>query len=643
MKRDIKNTILIALILVSGTAFGQKKHLDKGDEFFKKRMYIEAIDEYKLALEEKVVFSKYKMTKRVAQTYKMLFDYKSATEWYGKLSQFTDEAEPIYIFDHAQLLCNMEKYAEAKAKFKIYFETIGKPEGYNKYQEICDWAIQNKGTQMDVAVLKSNIETGGRSMGLDFYKEGVVYAKPQSNEFSVKTVYYDLAYAKRSDTAVFDSSNVLPGELNNSFYEGTPSFSEDQNKLFYTGNATEVAKYRDKKVKRKGIQLSKDGLNILHVFESTKKNDVWVKGKSISINSKDYDCVFPFLTKDGKRLFFASNMPKGFGGFDLYYSDLEGDTAWGEPVNLGKEINSELDEMYPYIDSDTLYYSSKGNKGFGGADIFKSTITNNSFSNPKNLGKPYNSSKDDFSFIINNKDRTGYFSSNREGVHGYDNIYEFNIPEHPDTIRGIAINKITEDPIEGLVVKLHKVDSKGVPNLIEEYSTNADGKVQLILKKHVEYLVTFFHPGFDAQTFEIPAEDRVDVVAKFGLLLFIPIPKKNAVIKIDNIYFDYNKATIKPESFPVLDVITEYLNKFPDIRVEMSAHTDSRGSDSYNLRLSDKRAKSVVTHLVEKGIVKSRLVGKGYGEKKLVNKCKNKVKCSEEEHQENRRVEMKVL
>jgi outer membrane protein OmpA-like peptidoglycan-associated protein/tetratricopeptide (TPR) repeat protein len=643
MKDNIKLTILLLLFFVSGVTLGQKKHLDKGDEFFKKRMYIEAIDEYKLALEEKMVFSKYKMTKRIAQTYKMLFDYESATEWYGKLSQFTDEAEPQYIFDYALLLCNLEQYEQAKEKFTLYFETIGKSEENKNYQEICDWAIQNKDKKSSVSVAKSTIETGGRSMGLDFYKEGVVYSKPQSNEFSVKTVYYDLAYTKRLDTAIFDSSVVLSGEINNSFYEGTPSFNKDQTQLYYTGNATEVTKYRDKKVKRKGIPLSKEGLNILHIYSSKKEGDNWQKGKSIAINSNDYDCVFPYLSKDGKRLFFASNMPGGYGGFDLYYSEAKGDTSWSAPVNLGANINSELDEMYPYIDSDTLYYSSKGKKGFGGADIFKSAISGNTYAAAENLGKPYNSSKDDFSFIINNKKRFGYFSSNREGVHGYDNIYEFNISEQPDTIRGLALNKVTEEPIGGLSVKLHEIDAKGVPQLVQEYSTNEDGRVELVLKKHVEYLATFFHPGFDAQTFEIPAEERVDIVAKFGLLLFIPIPKKDAVIKIDNIYFDYNKATIKEESFPVLAVIVDYLNKYPDIRVEMSAHTDIRGGGPYNLRLSDKRAKSVVSYLTQKGIAKSRLIGKGYGERKLVNKCSNGVECSEEEHQENRRVEMKVL
>jgi len=643
MKKEIKNSLLLLLIFVSGITLGQKEHLDQGDQYYGKRMYIEAIGQYKLALEEKLVFDKYKMTKRIAQTYKMLFDYQSAAEWYGKLALFTDEAEPQYLFDHALLLCNVEKYAAAKVKFKLYFEAIGKPEGYPHYQAICNWAMQHQESQVALTLTRSNLETGGRSIGLDFYQDGVVYAQPESNEFSLKTVYYDLAYAKRTDTAIFDTAKVLSGDVNHSFYEGTPSFSADKKTLYYTGNATEVTKYRDRKVKRRGIQLSKEGLNILHIFESKKEGDHWSKGNSITINSNAYDCVFPFISKDGTRLYFASNMPEGFGGFDLYYSEMLGDTAWGTPVNLGAAINSELDEMYPYIDADTLYFSSKGGKGFGGADIYKSAIQNGEFSDPKNLGKPYNSSKDDFSLIINNAKRFGYLSSNREGAHGYDHIYEFNIPENPDTIRGLAINKFSRAPIFELLVKLHVVDDQGVPSIIKEFSTNTDGKVELILKKHVEYLVTFFHPGFDSQTFEIPAENRADVVAEFGLLLFLPIPKKDDVIKIDNIYFDYNKASIKEASFPALDVISDYLKKNDQIRVELSAHTDSRGSSSYNLKLSDKRAKSVVSHLIKNGIAPSRLIGKGYGEKKLVNKCANNVTCTDEEHQENRRVEMKVL
>jgi len=643
MKRTVKKITLIALVIISTVAVGQKKHLANGDEFFNNRMYKEAIEEYKLALDEKVVFSQYKMTKRIAQTYKLLFDYEAANEWYGKLAEFTEEGKPQFLFDHALLLCNVEKYDVAKTQFKRYYKAIGKPDEYKHYEEICNWALQHKHFSRNVLVSKSNLETGGRSMGLNFFNEGVVYAQPQSNDFISKTVYSDLAYAKRIDTANFDSPSVLPGELNNAFYEGSPSFSTDEKRIFYTGNATETVKYRDRKVKRKNIPLSKEGLNILHIYESKKVNDKWTKGEPIAINGNDFDCVFPCLTKDEKRLYFASNMPNGFGGFDLYYSDLVGDTAWGKPINLGKQINTELDEMYPYIDSDTLYFSSKGMKGFGGADIYKSTINGTSYGEPKNMGKPYNSSKDDFSFIINNEDRTGYFSSNREGTHGYDNIYEFNIPEGLDTIKGFAINKITEQPINGLMVKLSAFSDKEIPELIEKFTTNTNGKVTLVLKKHIEYLVTIYHPEFDDQNFKIPAEDRADVLAEFGRLIFMPTPKKDKVIKIDNIYYDYNKSTIKEESSPVLEIIVEYLNVNPTIKVELSAHTDSRGGDRYNLNLSAKRAKSVVAYLVGKGIKKTRLVPIGYGEKKLVNNCSNGLECSEEQHQQNRRVELKIL
>ncbi len=644
MKIRFLNYILFLNVLVIGNqSFAQKENLEKGDYYFNKRMYKEAIQSYKMALDEKIVFDKYKMTKRIAQTYKMLFEYEHAREWYEKLVKFTDKNEPKHLFDYGLLLCNLEQYDEAKLNFKAYFDAINQPDKYKYYEEICDWAILNKDKVASVNIYKSNIETGGRRFGVAFYKDGLVYSKPQKNGFDTKTVYYDLAYAKRIDTASFDTTMVLNGETNHSFYEGTPNFSSDYKTLYYSGNASEVVKYRDRKVKNKKISLSSAGVNILNVYEAKLTNGIWKNSESLSINNNEYDCVFPYMSEDGTQLFFASNMPNGFGGYDLYVSKLQADSTWGEPINLGANINSELDEMYPYINEDTLYFSSKGKKGFGGADIFKSYISNQGYSTAENLGKPYNSSKDDFSFIINNKQRKGYFSSNREGDNGYDYIYEFYIPELPDTINGLALNKITSKPIQGLEVKLNKVDSNGVPRLEDEFLTSAKGKVQLILPKHIEYIVTFYHPGFDPQTFEIPAENREDVVAQFGQLMFMPIPKKNDVIKIDNIYFDYNKSTIKKESFPVLDAIVEYLNVNSTIYVELSAHTDSRGSDSYNMNLSKKRAKSVVDYLLEKGISKSRLTPKGYGETRLVNKCGNNVKCSEEEHQQNRRVELKVL
>lgn len=641
--RFVNYIALLVFLYLGSHSYAQKENFEKGDYYFNKRMYKEAIQSYKLALDEKIVFDKFKMTKRIAQTYKMLFEYEHAREWYEKLIKFTDKNEPIHLFDYALLLCNLEQYQDAKLNFKAYFEVINEPNKYKYYEEICDWAISNRDKKANVNIYKTNIETGSRSFGVAFYKEGLVYSKPQKNEFNTETVYYDLAYTSRKDTANFDTSSVLSGDMNHSFYEGTPVFSSDYQTLYYSGNATEVIKYRDRKVKNKKISISSDGVNILHVYEAKLTNGIWKNSESLSINNNEYDCVFPYVSEDGSQLFFASNMPNGFGGYDLYVSNRLADSTWSNPINLGPNINTELDEMYPHMDNDTLYFSSKGRNGFGGADIFKSYIISEEWALAENIGKPFNSSKDDFSFIINANERKGYFSSNREGDNGYDYIYEFYIPELPDTINGLALNKITSKPIKGLEVKLNKVDSNGVPRPDSEFLTDISGRVQLILPKHIEYVVTFYHPGFDPQTFEIPAENRGDVVAKFGQLLFLPIPKKDDVIKIDNIYFDYNKSTIKEESYPVLDAIVEYLNVKSSISVELSAHTDSRGSDSYNMNLSKKRAKSVVDHLVGKGIAKYRLTPKGYGETKLVNKCGNNVKCTEAEHQENRRVELKVL
>lgn len=584
MKRTFKNITLIALLIVSTVVVGQKKHLAKGDEFFNNRMYKEAITAYKLALDKNADVNNYKMAQRMANTYHLLFHYEAASKWYHKASTFTKEVQPQLIFDYAQLLCNLEDYKLAKTQFKKYFNAIGKPESYKKHQEICDWAIQHKSQSRDVMITKTNLETGGRSMGLIFYKEGIVYAQPQGNEFTSKTVYSDLAYAKKTDTAIFNTPTVLQGNLNNHFYEGSPSFSKTENRIFYTGNATEKKKYRTKDIVRKEISISKNGLNTLHIYESKKIDEKWIKGESLNINGNDYDCVFPHITNNGKRLYFASNMPNGYGGFDLYYSDLVGDNAWGKPINLGSQINTALDEMYPYTDMDTLYFSSKGLKGFGGSDIYKATINGHSYSSPKNLGKPYNSSKDDFSFIINNKTRSGYFSSNREGQHGYDNIYEFNSPKK----MAVAVKS---EIVEVEIIKKIITDS---------------------------------------------IQDRTKLALKAK-------PKKDKVINIDNIYFDYDKSTIKDESIPMLTIIMEYLIVNPTIKVELSAHTDSRAGDNYNLVLSSKRAQSVVSYLISKGIDKSRLIPKGYGESKLVNNCTNNIECSEAEHQENRRVELKIL
>ena len=635
--------ILFAFAFISPVK-AQRTHLEQGDDYFQKRYYVEAIQEYQLALNEKVVVKKYYMTERVAATYRMLFDYENAAIWYAKLAEFKEENATLNLFHYAQLLMNLEKYTEAKTIFSQYATRANKP--VKDFENWCNWAISHKDSTKKFSVYVTDIETGSRSMGIAFYQEGLVYSKPQIQDFDKKTAFYDLAYLKFKDSIHFELPLLLQGELNRSFYEGTPNFSKDQQTLFYTGNSTTITKYRPKKAKK--LNISKEGINILKIYSASLQGGNWTNIKELSFNANEFDCVFPFITENGKTIYFVSNMPGGIGGYDIYRTDANTDGTWGLPVNLGPQVNTEFDEMYPYAKGDSLFFSSKGRAGFGGADIYVAKMNGKNISSVENLGKPFNSSKDDFSFIINEQNGLlqGYFSSNREGTHGYDRIYYFKQhpkPIYPDTINGIAINKITLQPLSNVKITLLKKPVGKEVEKIEEKITGKTGAVELILDKNIPYEVSFEVAGFQKKTIEVPAVDREDVIASFGELQLEPDIKKNTIIKIPNIYFDYDKATLRPESFKILAQIINFLNDNPTIRVEMSAHTDARGSDAYNLKLSQKRAESTVKYLVDHGIAKSRLVPKGYGETKILNQCKNGVKCSEEEHEFNRRVEMKVL
>ena len=637
--------ILFGLFFVS-VGRSQRFHLDQGDEFFRRHLYREAIVEYKLALNEKMVINRYYVTKQIASTYRMLFDYEEAEQWYAELMKLGSENEPENYLHYAQLLANNQKYKEAGEMYAVYAQKIGKLDEVARYKELAAWAQVKRDTIKKMRVNVTNIETGTRSMGI-WPQGGYLYhAAPGISDFTQRTAFYDLVRAKMIDSLNFDQPEKLSGSFNKSFYEGTPWVSDDGNTLYYTGNASTAVKYRnDKKATKAG--LSPDGLNVLHIYVAKRSGQDWTTPVALNING-NFSCAFPCLSPDGKTLFFASNMPNGYGGFDVYKATFINDSTFGPAVNLGAEINTEFDEMYPFVNDTALFYSSRGLPGYGGADIFVCNKVGDAYSKPKNIGKPLNSSKDDFSLVLLPNAQglmKGYFSSNRNSSHGYDQIlycWQYPPPPPPDTIQAVVKNRITGMPMRDVAITLERyLRDQVVPD--SGGFSNAKGEVTFILKKNVAYRVTFRAEGFQLFVVEVPADDHYNAFAKFGFIELQPEVVKNTIVQIPNIYFDYDKATIRPESFPILEKIVEYLNENPTVRVELSAHTDSRGSDSYNLKLSDRRAKSVVDHLVSKGINKSRLVGKGYGETKLNNHCANGVQCTEEEHEVNRRVEMKVL
>lgn len=650
----MKKSLIFGLLLSFNLSlFAQRENLEDGDEFFRRKMYTEAIESYKKALSEDVVVNKFYMTQQVAKTYKHLLDYKNAVEWYEKLMVFKDENSAENYKEYADLLMVVEKYDEALTVYKQYSEKVQRPELVAYYEKKCKWPAQNQNLSQLFTLVKTNIETGGKGLGISYHKDGLLLATPQAMAETGKTLYYDLAFCSRADSATFGEAVKLSGTINKDFYEAAPCISPDGKYLYYTSNASTKTTY--KLNTKKETTFGAKGLNVLKIFRAEQDRGNWTNEIELPFNGPDHSCAFPHLSKDGKTIFFASDMNGGKGGFDIYSAEMDANGIWSAPKNLS-EINTIEDEFYPYQNGDVLYFSSRGLPGFGGADIFKANYKNGAVGKPENMGKPFNSSKDDFTFIIDPNGKEGFFTSNREGDSGYDQIYFFRKPIIWDTLRGTVIDAITVKPVAGAKVELFMVDPKtGDTLLIDTKMTPKDGKWEFKVHPERTYKVKITMPGYtDFAVIVPPAQmnsenqnqydkSRDQVEAMLDPLKLQPQVKKDNVVRIDNIYFDFDKATLKSESFSVLDNLYNFLKENPAARIELSAHTDAVGKDAYNLKLSSSRATSCFDYLVGKGIDKSRMIPKGYGETKLLNACKTLKDCPEEQHAINRRVEVKFL
>ena len=374
----------------------------------------------------------------------------------------------------------------------------------------------------------------------------------------------------------------------------------------------------------------------------------------------------PYLSKDGNMILMASDALNGYGGKDLYVSYWEQGT-WGEPKNLGSNINTKGDDMFPWLDEEgTLYFASNGHPGMGGLDIFSAEKDGKIWKDPVNLKPPINSGADDFAIVfdkIKPKDEndavrsSGFFSSSREGGKGADDLYRFVLAnKNIFLLDGIVLEKIFEDPsdpnspvvdfqpVENAHLSLKKYD-RGF-KVVDTISSSKFGKFQMDLDAESNYSLFTEKEGFFNKSMEVSSKGLKDpknvlITIKVRVLLERIYEEKEIILS--NIYYDYDKTTLRDESKIVLDTLWGMLETNPDIFVEIGSHTDSRGSNSYNEVLSQGRAESVVKYLIQKGIDFKRLGAKGYGETKLINHCADDVECTEEEHQENRRTTFKVV
>lgn len=407
-------------------------------------------------------------------------------------------------------------------------------------------------------------------------------------------------------------------DLDSNLDEGSLTFTPDQNTIYFS---------RESETTPRTFELFKAKLDV----ESNR--GYWFDVTKISV-FENASIETPWISPDGKKIYFSSNAAGGYGGFDLYYADILENGTVGKPVNLGNAINSAEDEKYPFVSADGrhLYFSSKGHLNIGGFDVFKSSIVSENYLEPLNMGLTLNSEKDDIAFLLVEKNK-GYVSNNNKAAADFD-VLKFEIKEFEKTKNTfVVIEKKSGLPLPNAKVVIKDEFGK----VTAEGTTNAKGEIQTVMNPVSYNFITAEKEGYEPFKATFTSEKVIDKT--IALQQTKAIVTDDAIV-IENIYFEFNKANLLPESELSLNKVIEVLEMFPDMRLAINAHTDSKGSQAYNQPLSEKRAKSTYDYLVKKGINPSRLTSKGYGKSQLLINC---TKCSAEEDQKNRRVEFKII
>jgi outer membrane protein OmpA-like peptidoglycan-associated protein/tetratricopeptide (TPR) repeat protein len=703
--------------------------LKKAEDKFEDYNYSEAINKYAEANDGSP-----EVTRKLAESFFRIGNIEKAEILYGKLAN-ADVPEEKDVYMYAYTLMQNKKYPEAlemMSKYSALNPEDSRATAVLQNENYIEQLLMDKG---QFTIKNLTINSPQEDFSPVFYKDKVLFAssregvKPIRRKWNWNRLpFLDIYEASVNADGELANANPFRKELNKKFHEGPVAFNSAQTSMAFTRN-----NYEDK---------SSDNVVKLKIFISEFVDGKWQNPVAFPLNNKEYSVGHPAYSSDGKWLYFASDMPGGFGGVDLYKIPLNADGSFGEPINLGERINTEGNEMFPtFHESGMLFYSSDGKAGLGGLDLFVVQVKEDgSVGKQMNVGAPINSSRDDFSFSLNKDMTYGYFASNREEGKGDDDIYFFEMLKpfnFGKILQGVAKDKKGNILAE---TKVNLLDDKG--NVIESIVTGEKGNYSFLVEENKKYQLVgskekYFEGTNTASTFTDEQVVYADVALQKdpGLSLYALVVDKKTkqplenvkmtiidnltgketvyytpasgdyrnalankqindrgsynitleksgyfgktvtfntlfdkpgvyeihksldltldklevggdiskLIEINPIYFDFNKANIRPDAALELDKIVKVMNDYPGMVIELGSHTDSRGSDAYNIKLSDRRAKSSAQYIKEQITNPSRIYGKGYGETKLINQCSNGVKCTDEEHQENRRTEFIII
>lgn len=643
MKKNYIPIIFLFAYSINASAQEKSRQEKLGDKYSFSYSYEKAIDSYnsadKLSLEGQ---------RKLAESYSLIGENAKAAEIYIKLVESPTGVLPIDYYNYAMILKSNGKYMEAN-KWMDKFVNLNpydlRSKSYTDNKSRFDSLLVDE-SKYKIEHLAFNTNAG--DFGTNYFKNNLVFASTRSKSPAFKRKFnwngkpfLNLYVAEIENNQLKNPENFSKS-INGTMHDGPASFSNNGTYMAFTRNH-----YKDK---------SKDKVVELQIWFSSFINNKWSDPLPFSHNNSGYSVGHPFLTADGKTMYFSCSMPGGFGGADIYKVKKGDKGEWEKPENVGNKINTEGDEVFPFLNESnkTFYFSSNGQCGLGDLDIFTCKMNGSEIGTVENIGFPINTQYDDFAFIIDSSSAKGYFSSNRLGGSGDDDIYSFS------TLKNLEIRKklmgIAKDETGKIIPNtfVSLLDSKN--EVIENVTTKKNGAYVFFIESDKEFVLSGKKEGYVDGISHANSKSKDSIVVMDVVLIkneivvvkMIEVGKDLAkVVKFKPIYFDYHEYKIRADAEIELDKIVKIMNEYPNMVVSLNSHTDCRASKNYNQKLSVKRADASISYIKKRITKPERISGKGYGETKLINACNCEgdvtSTCSEEAHQENRRTEFIIV
>ncbi len=645
----LKITLYFAILsLTVCSVSAQKGKVESADKLYDRYAYIDAIATYERVAEKG--YKDEKLFQKLGNAYYFNAELLKALKWYDELFNMNKDQEPEYFYRYSQCLKSAGNYEKADKMLVEFNLKSGNDERAKLFEKNKNYLEIIKANSGRFNISDAGVNSEYSDYGSTVFENQLIFASTRDTGGVAKKVF---RWNNQSFSCLYSSKVMEDGNLSepkvfhryidSKFHESTPVFTKDGKTMYFTRN-----NYLDGK---KGLDGKRTTL--LKLYKATLENDKWSNIIELPFNSNEYSVAHPTLSSDDKILYFASDMPGTIGQSDIFKVTINSNGTFGKPENLGTTINTQGKETFPFITEDNeMYFASDGHPGLGGLDVFVTKIEKDgAIGEVQNVGAPINEGTDDFAFYIDNKSRSGFFTSNRLSGHGFDDIYKFKEIRKvicEQSLTGIITDKETGEILAQAKVSLF--DEKF--QLLNESTSNELGEYKFDVICGKKYYVR-------AEKSDYESTEKNIVIPSISGTSQLPLALEKRIkpigvgtdlaktLNIPIIYFDLDKSFIRKDAAFELEKVLAVLQQYPKMKIDIRSHTDCRQTIKYNIALSNRRAKSTIAWLIKNGIEASRLTGRGYGETQLVNNCEceptNKSDCTEDQHQLNRRSEFIVV